>query len=117
MRDASLIIAVFSRADFDCRIGEREYNLFDTGIATGFMILQAQELGLVAHPVAGYTPEKVREVLGIPDDMNVITLIAVGKHAESADTPEKEKSLEKDKIRPPRKPMEEILFRNRYIPG
>ncbi|MCE1247137.1 MAG: nitroreductase family protein [Firmicutes bacterium] len=114
VKDASLIVAVFSRADMDCRINEREYYLFDTGIATGFMILQAEELNLVMHPIAGYNPDIVKNTLGIPGDMNVITLLAAGKHAETAGTPEREKYLEKDRTRPERKTIEEILFRNRF---
>ena len=47
---ASLIIAVFSEPDLDCRVKGRDYFLFDTGTATGFLVLKATELGLVAHP-------------------------------------------------------------------
>ena len=79
---ASLIIAVISKKEFDCVIKDREYFLFDTGMAVQSMILQATELGLVAHPIAGYSPEKVREILSIPQDFNVITLIIIGKKSE-----------------------------------
>lgn len=79
---ASLIIAVISKKDFDCIIKEREYFLFDTGMAVQSIILQATEIGLVAHPIAGYSPEKVREILSIPQDFNVITLIIIGKKSE-----------------------------------
>jgi nitroreductase len=51
-RKSSLIIAVFSRAEYDCQIKGRNYYLFDTGMATAFIILRATELGLVAHPIA-----------------------------------------------------------------
>ncbi len=77
-----MIVAVLSRADLDCQIREREYYLFDTGMATALMILRATELGLVAHPIAGYSPKKVRAVLGIPDDMRVVTLVIFGKHTD-----------------------------------
>jgi len=81
--DASMIIAVFSRKEDDCVIRDREYHLFDVGMATAFIILRATELGLVAHPVAGFSPRKVRATLGIPKDYQVITLVNVGKHAET----------------------------------
>ncbi len=48
-QDASMIVAVYSKKDYDCIIREREYYLFDTGMATAFLILRATELGLVAH--------------------------------------------------------------------
>lgn len=59
-RNASMIIVVFSKRDDDCVIRDREYYLFDTGMATAFLILRATELGLVAHPIAGYSPKKTR---------------------------------------------------------
>jgi len=78
---ASMIIVVFSKKENDCLIKGREYYLFDTGMATAFIILRATEMGLVAHPIAGYSPKKTREILGIPEEMNVITLVIVGKHS------------------------------------
>jgi len=77
---ASLIIAVFSKKELDCLIKEREYYLFDTGMATAFIILRATELGLVAHPIAGFNEDAVKEILGIPEEMRLITLVIVGKH-------------------------------------
>ena len=75
----SMIIAVFSQKDLDCLIKGREYYLFDTGMATAFIILRATELGLVAHPIAGYKEDAVKEILGIPEEMTLITLLIVGK--------------------------------------
>jgi len=52
------------------------YALFDTGTAVGLLLTQATQMGLVAHPVAGYDPLKVKELFGL--NGVVITLIAVG---------------------------------------
>ena len=79
----SLIIAAFARREHDCLIKEREYYLFDLGMAVGSLLLRATELGLVAHPIAGYDPDRCRKALGIPDDCMLITLIIVGKKVES----------------------------------
>jgi nitroreductase len=68
---ASMIIAVFSQKDLDCLIKGREYYLFDTGIATAFVILRATELGLIAHPIAGFNEGAVKEILGIPEEMSM----------------------------------------------
>ncbi|MDH4135638.1 MAG: nitroreductase family protein, partial [Anaerolineae bacterium] len=77
---ASMVIALFSKKDLDCVRKGREYYLFDTGMATAFMILRATELGLVAHPIAGFNEDAVKEILGIPGEMMLITLVVVGKH-------------------------------------
>jgi len=109
---ASMIIAVFSREDMDCRIKGRDYYLFDTGMATAFVILRATELGLVAHPIAGYNEEAVKEILGIPEDMQLITLVNVGKHSETIGPRLSEKQVESEKERPERLPLEEFAYVN-----
>ncbi len=113
-RAASLIIAVFSRPDLDCIIKERKYYLFDTGMATAALILRATELGLVAHPIAGFSPRKTREILGIPGDMEVITLVIVGKHSDAISPVLSEKQVEAEKKRPERMPHAGFVYRNRY---
>jgi nitroreductase len=113
-KDASMIIAVLSKKDYDCIIGERQYHQFDTGMATAFLILRATELGLVAHPIAGYSPEKTREVLGIPDDLEVITLVNVGRHASTIHPVLSEKQADSEKKRPERFPLEKFMFLNKY---
>lgn len=79
---ASLIIAAFAHRENDCIIREREYYLFDLGMAVSSLQLRATELGLVAHPIAGFDPEKIRQSLGIPAGTMIITLINVGKKSD-----------------------------------
>ena len=115
VQKASLIIVVLSKKEYDCVMKDgREYYQFDTGMATAFLILRATELGLVAHPIAGYSPTKTREILGIPDDLNVVTLVNVGKHADTPNELLSKKQAEEEKIRPERKPLIEFVYRNRF---
>lgn len=109
VQGASLIIAVFSTRDFDCMLPDRDYYLFDTGMAIGSLILRATELGLVAHPIAGYDHEKAKALLNIPEGMTLITLVIVGKHAPMSTSLLTEKQIETEKERPPRKPLEEFI--------
>ncbi len=111
---ASMIIAVFSRKEDDCLIKDREYHQFDCGLATAFLILRATELGLVAHPIAGFSPKKTREILGIPEEYKVITLIIVGRHADKLSPILSEKQVALEKQRPPRKSFDEYAFLNRF---
>ncbi|NMC58873.1 MAG: nitroreductase [Candidatus Methanofastidiosa archaeon] len=113
-RSASMIIAVFSKKENDCLIKDREYYLFDTGIATAFIILRATELGLVAHPIAGYSPKKTKEILGIPEDMNVITLVILGKHSSQTNPLMTEKQIEIEKKRPERMRANDFIYMNKY---
>lgn len=113
-RAASMIIAVFSKPDLDCVIKNRKYYFFDTGMATAAMILRATELGFVAHPIAGFSPKKTRQILDIPEDMEVITLIIVGKHSKEISPVLSEKQVAAEKERPPRLAFPEFVYRNRY---
>lgn len=105
---ASMVIVVYSRKDFDCDIKGREYYLFDTGMAVGFLILRATELGLVAHPIAGFDEDKVKEILKIETDMKVITLIIVGKNYSKIRDVLTEKQKLQERTRPERKNFEEF---------
>jgi nitroreductase len=110
----SLIVAVFTEKEADCSDEGRDYHLFDTGMQTAFMILRATELGLVAHPIAGYDPGAVRKVLGIPERMTVITLVNVGKHADTVSPVLSPQQAEWEKNRPERLPLEQVAFCNCY---
>jgi len=113
-KNASMFIAVLSKKDYDCIIDDRVYHQFDTGMATAFLILRATELGLIAHPIAGYSPQKTREILDIPDDIEVITLVIVGKHSKTINPILSEKQIASEKQRPERSPFEKFVYLNRY---
>lgn len=114
-KKASMIIVVLGKQEDDCVIRDRIYYRFDIGMATEAIILRATELGLVAHPIAGYSPKKTREFLGIPEDLDVITLVIVGKHSDKIDPVLSEKQVEAEKKRPKRIHIDEFVYINRYI--
>jgi len=110
---ASMIIGVFSKPKNDCMVGERNYYLFDTGMATAFLILRATELGLVAHPIAGFKESLAKEIFGIPKEMRLITLIIVGKHSDTINPILSEPMKLGEKQRPPRKSIDEFIYINK----
>lgn len=112
---ASMIIVVIGKKEDDCVIRDRIYYRFDIGMATEAIILRATELGLVAHPIAGYSPRKTREILEIPEDFDVITLVIVGKHSNKIDPVLSEKQVEAEKQRPERIKIDDFVYINRYI--
>ncbi len=113
-RKSSMIIGVFSESSYDCQIKERNYFLFDTGMATAFLILRATELGLVAHPIAGYDEDKAKEILKIPQNFRLITLIIVGKKSEKIDPDLSEQQIITENNRPTRLSLEEFLSVDSY---
>jgi Nitroreductase family. len=58
------------------------YAYYDTGLSNAFLILRATELGLVAHPIAGFDEEVVKKAVNIKENFEVIVLIVVAKHAK-----------------------------------
>ena len=114
-KKSSMIIAVLSHRDLDCKMPDgRDYYKFDTGMASAILILKATELGLVAHPIAGYNPDKVKEVLDIPEPFEVLTLIIVGKKSQEEGELLSDYQKEVEKKRPERKQKSEVVYLNRF---
>jgi len=113
-RNSSMIIAVFSKKDDDCVVKDREYHQFDTGLGTAFLVLKATEMGLVAHPIAGYDEKETKKVLDIPDDHQVITLVIVGKHSEDIKEELTEQQAKTEKERPERKSLDDFVHLESY---
>lgn len=65
---------VASHRDLDCKLSDGRDYFFGCGMAVGNLMIQATQMGLVAHPIAGYDPLKVKEALAIPQDYILITL-------------------------------------------
>jgi nitroreductase len=113
-RAASLIVAVCTAGDMDCVVDKREYALFDTGMASAFLILRAIELDLVAHPIAGYDEARCREILKIPPSLTLITLICIGEKSSRISPALSTKMAELEKKRPPRLPFGSFVYKNFY---
>ena len=110
---APLIIVAATKPSLDCRLDDgRDYAPFDLGLAVMSLILQATHEGLVAHPIAGYSPGRVRKALGIPDDYIVQALVIVGGKGPDDLLTEGQRKRETGPRE--RKPLEEIAFRDRW---
>jgi len=111
---AQMIIVVAAKDQDDCQLSDRRnYFLFDCGLAIGQVELRATELGLISHPIAGYDPEKVKQVLGIPPEYIVITLVICG-YPGTDDSLLSDKQRAWEKERPERKPVGENIFQDKW---
>lgn len=111
---APLIFVICSRLDDDCKLNDRrDYYLFSTGIAVGEMVLRATELGLIAHPIAGYDALAIKDKLGIPPEQVLISLVICGYPGTDVSLLS-EKQLLAEVERPPRKPVGENFFDGRW---
>jgi nitroreductase len=111
---APLIIVVASKDEDDCVLSDRRnYFLFGCGLAIGQLVLRATELGLVAHPIAGYDPVKIRAAVGVPEPYTIITTVICGyPGGDDSLLSDKQKAIEK--TRPDRKPVAENIFLDKW---
>jgi nitroreductase len=109
-----LIIVVAAKEDDDCMLSDRRnYFLFGCGLAIGELMLRATELGLIAHPIAGYDPSKVRAAVGIPEQYIIITTVICG-YPGGDDSLLSDKQKLTEKTRPERKPVGENIFLDKW---
>jgi nitroreductase len=88
--------------------------MFGVGMETAQLVLKATELGLVAHPIAGYSPDRVKEILGIPEEMVVVTLIIVGKKSDTINELLSESQVERELNRPKRLSQEQFIAMDHF---
>jgi nitroreductase len=110
-KTAPVLVFGYSRPGWDCQSSdERDYYLFDLGLAVENVMLQATELDLVARPMAGFSPRKVKEAFGFPDEIKVVIAIAIGYEGDLSTLDERKRATS---LAPRvRKPLEEIVHFN-----
>ena len=92
---AGVIIVACSTSDYVMRCGQKIAPI-DVAIALEHIALQAGQLQLATCWIGSFYPEKVKAVLDIPADVEVIELMAVGY---PDDKPKQPKRLSIDQVR------------------
>lgn len=108
---APVIMVISAKPEDDCHglSDKRDYFLFSSGLAVGQMLLRAIDLGMIAHPIAGYDPLVLKRELGIPEDHVIITMVIIGYLDDDTSLlSDKQKGVEI--ARPERKPVGENFF-------
>jgi nitroreductase len=115
-KKAPVMVVVLSHPDYDYKRKDEPfgYYLFDCGLAVENLLLAAVQEGLMGHPMAGYKADKVKQNMNIPDDMQVVCLIALGYPGQTEQLDPETRA--KDEKPRERKPMSEFLFFNNF-PG
>jgi nitroreductase len=79
---AAAVIVACSNSDYVMRCGQA-IGPIDVAIALEHIALQATAEGLATCWIGSFFPEKVRAVLGIPEDIQVIELMVMGYPADT----------------------------------
>lgn len=82
------------------RCGQPRHTV-DLSIATAYMLLEAHELGLGTCWIGGFDEKSAKQILGVPEGVNIVAMTPLGYPAEE---PEQR----------PRKKLEEIVSYDKY---
>ena len=100
-----LVVAVTTNADGSVR----PYALYDTGLASAFMTMEAIHRGLAVHPIAGFNRDEVKNEFSLPDNFSQTAILVLGKQAP-ADHLENEVLQNREKAPRVRLPLSEIVI-------
>jgi nitroreductase len=82
--DTSLLIVSCADSEFSARPGRHNrFGPYDTGAASMAICLQATALGLMAHQMGGFDPDRLRSEFDIPERYSIMAMIAVGVPVDS----------------------------------
>ena len=84
VKDAPLLMLTAADSLFYHNDQPNRWGQHDTGAAAENLCLQAEALGLMAHQMGGFDPEKARAVAGVPEQFTLMAMIAVGYPADPA---------------------------------
>jgi nitroreductase len=109
--NSSLLVVVISRKNFERNEKPARTHQFDAGSAWENLALEAFSRGLVAHGMQGFDYDKARIDLEIPDNFEVMAMIAIGKKGPREGLPPE--LQEKEKLTN-RKPITDIVMEGIY---
>jgi nitroreductase len=85
---------------------------YDTGAASALLCVEATARGLAVHQMAGFDPDKARQVFGIPAGWEAIAALAIGYPGDPASLPQPLKDRE---LAPrTRKPIAEFVMAGQW---
>jgi nitroreductase len=109
---APVLMVSVAKLAFDMNGQPNRYAFHDVGLAVANLIVQATALGLCVHQMAGFYPDKVRELYGVPDDFEPVAGIVLGYPGDPATLPEE---LRQRELAPrTRKPCESFVFQGAW---
>ncbi len=114
-RNAGALILTAMRPTFSRNNKPNRVALHDLGQAAAHFALQATQLGLQVHQMAGVNLSQVRQEYGIPDDIEPQTAIAVGYRDSSKPDGELAEKLDERESGPrQRKKLSEQVFSEKW---
>lgn len=108
VKNAPVLLLSVATPNFGHNNKPNRWAQHDTGAASENFCLQASALGLVAHQMGGFDPDKAKATFNIPADHACMAMIAVGHPGPVDGLPEALR--EKEQSPRQRKPLAQIVF-------
>jgi nitroreductase len=109
-KNAAVLIAVIAHLRHGTANAVNTHAMHDVGAAQILLLLQARELGIYGHQMGGFYRDKAREFLGLNDDYEIATIIALGYLGDPEQLTEPFRSREL--MSRSRKPLQETVFKS-----
>ncbi|HQR50430.1 MAG TPA: nitroreductase family protein [Methylophilaceae bacterium] len=84
VKDAPLLLLVCADSLFNHNGQPNRWAQYDTGAAAENLCLQAETLGLMAHQMGGFDPDRARALVGVPEQYSLMAMVSVGYPADPA---------------------------------
>ena len=109
---ALVLMVSVAKLTFDANGQSNRHAFHDVGLAVANLITQATALGLYVHQMAGFYPDRVHELYGVPDGFEPVAGIVLGYLGDPAILPE---DLKQRELAPRvRKPIESFVFQGMW---
>jgi nitroreductase len=89
LKDAPAVIVVCADPKESTDLNELPYYMWDAALAMHNLVLAATDMGLGTCYLAAYKEDKVKELLGIPDNIRVVCMTPLGYPTEKRSIGEK----------------------------
>jgi nitroreductase len=109
-RNAYALFISLARMKFSYNNKPNRYAFYDTGMAVANLLLQALANDIYVHQMAGFSVEKVKAYLKLNDDIEPVTMMAVGYLGDG--TSLSSELLKRDENRRSKKSVNEFAFKN-----
>lgn len=106
-KNAAALVVVIARKNFEFNEKPARTYQFDTGAAWENLALEATSKGLAVHGMQGFDYDRARKDLEIPDNFDVMAMIAIGKKGPKDQLPPQ---LQEREYPNDRKSLEEIVM-------
>ncbi len=107
-KNASVLMLSVAKMKFDRNGQPNAHAWHDVGMAMQNLAIQATELGVIVHQMAGFDPQAAKQAFGIPEGFEPVALTAVGYPGSKDMLPEFLRKSE-DRSRT-RRPIGDIAF-------